>query len=128
MGTGSLVFTAYGLLEDIVSRVFHVVWEGLRLHCNGVFLGIGVFPTVSLGFCLIFGEGEVFLGYGFVVCKRREFRGEELSVSVCSSLLIYIGHIVHVLYDLRDERLIFFLSVLAVQDAVLLGTEAGTGE
>jgi len=77
---------------------------------------------------LFFGQREVFLGDGFIVGKRREFWGEEFAVFVYSSLAIHIGHRVHVLNDPGDQFLVLFLGVLLIEDAVLLGTEANTGE
>jgi len=50
------------------------------------------------------------LGKGFVVRKRREAHGEELSP---------FSGLLHVLDDLRNELLVLFLGILLVEDTVL---------
>ena len=65
---------------------------------------------------------------GFVIAERRKFRGEELTVPIYSAFAVYIGHGVHMLYDLGDKGFIFFFGVLLVEDAVLLVSKADAGE
>ena len=102
-GSGTLVVagasmgTTNHFFRDGVLYIFDVVGEVVWGFGYLVVLDVGVAPAVSFFSSFFFGEGEVFLGNGLVVCEGREFWWEEFAVGVFPSFSIHIWHGVHVL-------------------------------
>ena len=82
-----------------------MIRQSVSGHGDLVILGFWVFPSISFGQCFFFGEGEVFLGDGFIVAKGREGRGEKFAV------FFVIGHLD---FDLRDKQFVFIARILFV--------------
>ena len=63
--------TADNFLKNAVCRVLDVIGDIVRRHRNLIMPFFRIAPCVALLHGLIFGQREVFLGYGFVVGKGR---------------------------------------------------------